>query len=223
MAKTIKVSPIDVSRAEDFALEAADMNKEVIATIISNQVDYDTASVTLRRIKLKYNEIEDIRKSITQPLDIAKKAVMDLFRGPLETLSKAENTLKTAILTYMDMEETKRKEIEDRIRRDVEKKRQEAEAKAAALREAGKEAQAQKYEDKAAQFVAPTIAPTIEKAEGQAVKIQWTTQVVNFALLPDEYKIPNMTALNKVAQATKGSIRIPGTIFVSEKILSSRA
>lgn len=189
---------------------------------IRDQADYEHASIILSKVKAKYNEIEDIRKSITQPIDMAKKRIMELFRKPLEILSNFETTTKKTILVYMEKQERIRQEQEDKLRREAEKKRQEALAKAEAARADGKEDKAEKYEEKANGIIAPTLAPNIEQAKGQAIRIQWSAEVVDFKLLPDEYKLPNMPMLNKMAQATRGAVPILGIVFKSEKILASR-
>jgi hypothetical protein len=218
----INIAPIDVSKAQEVTIEAQNINTHAGALAIKTQVEYEDASAFLKRIKTKYNEIEATRKSITQPLDQAKKNIMDLFRKPLELLRQAEGVAKRSILTYMDEQERIRREQEEKLAREAEKKRKELEAKAEAAREAGKETKAEQYEEKANNVVAPVLAPTVEQAKGQAVKLQWSAKVIDFAKLPDNYKLPNMPMLNKVAQATKGQVPIPGVEFKSEKILASR-
>ena len=64
---------------------------------ITNQTEYDTASVVLKEVKSRYKELDEQRKSITKPLDDAKKAVMELFKRPLDLLGQAETKIKRLI------------------------------------------------------------------------------------------------------------------------------
>lgn len=73
---------------------------------------YTLAGEELQGIKSRATKLEDQRKAITKPMDDAKKAVMDLFRGPLELLGQAEAALKGKMLAYS--QEQVRKAAEER-------------------------------------------------------------------------------------------------------------
>lgn len=88
------------------------------------------ASDELREITGKRKQIEEMRLSLTRPLDESKKRIMDLFRAPTERLEQAEKLLRNGVLTYQQAEREK-----------VEKARREAEAKLAAERAEAERAQ----------------------------------------------------------------------------------
>ena len=88
------------------------------------------ASDELREITGKRKQIEEMRLSLTRPLDESKKRIMDLFRAPTERLEQAEKLLRKGVLTYQQAEREK-----------VEKARREAEAKLAAERAEAERAQ----------------------------------------------------------------------------------
>lgn len=67
---------------------------------IADASDYALAADELKAIKAKMSALEEQRMSITRPMDAAKKMVMDLFRGPLDALAKAEGTFKRSMLAY---------------------------------------------------------------------------------------------------------------------------
>lgn len=50
----------------------------------------------------------------------------------------------------------------------------------------------------------------------------WKARVVDFAALPDEYKIPNESLLNSHARTTKGERPIPGVEFYNDRITTIR-
>lgn len=196
---------------------------------ISNQSDYEAASAVLSEVKSRYKELDAQRKEITKPIDAAKKAVMDLFKTPLELLEKAESKIKGLMIGYTNEQERKAREEQARLQRlaDAEAAKQKkileekiARAEASGKTEKAEELQMQK--ETITPIVAPIIAPQIETPKGVSYRDQWSAEVTDINLVPREYLIANMPALNKMAQATKGTLSIPGVKFTSTKILASR-
>lgn len=221
--KTISVEPLDVSAAKEEESRALTILTGAKGLSIVNQDSYETAGLSLQMIKGRLKWLEEKRKAITQPLDVAKKAVMDFFRVPTSFYEEAEGIVKKSMLAYAQEEERKRQELEAKLHREAEKKRQELEAKAETARANGKEAQAEKYEEKAAQVIEPILAPILEQPKGVSFREVWHAEVLDFAKLPDNFKIADMPKLNKLAQATKGTLDIPGVKFFKEKIVASKA
>ncbi len=197
--------------------------------IIETDEQCNEASAILSDIKKRAKELDEQRKSITKPLDDAKKQIMDLFRHPLDLLSRAENHLKNLILNYTTEKERKAREEAERLRKlaeaEAEKERKRLEAQMKKAEEKGKLEKVEELKAKVEEVVnTPIIVPTVEveKPKGISYREKWYAEVVDFKVLPDEYKIPNQQALDKVAQATKGTIQIPGVIFKKEQIVVSR-
>ena len=197
--------------------------------IISNQGDYEVASTVLSEVKSRYKELDAQRKEITKPIDAAKKAVMDLFKTPLELLEKAESKIKGLMIGYTNEQERKAREEQARLQRlaDAEAAKQKkileekiARAEASGKTEKAEELQMQK--ETITPIVAPIIAPQIETPKGVSYREQWSAEIIDEKLIPREYLIVNLQALNKIAAATKGTISVPGVRFVSTKILASR-
>lgn len=224
---TISVKPIDTSKAEQYRQDSALMLKESGEIIIKDQPHYEEAAGLLQLIKGKAKELEVIRKGITQPLDQAKKAVMDLFRVPQSNYVMAERKLKTAMISYTEEQERIRREEEDRLRKETEakeaKEKEKLLKKAEKAEEKGNTEKAEELREQAEDvtIIAPKLASTTEQPNGISYKEKWTAEVVDFKALPDEYKISNMPMLNKMAQATKGVVPIPGVKFHCEKVVAS--
>jgi hypothetical protein len=62
----------------------------------------------------------------------------------------------------------------------------------------------------------------VQKAEGESTRKIWKARVIDFAKLPDMYKLPNEKALNAMAVSIKGPSNIPGVEFYFESVLSVR-
>lgn len=94
-----------------------------LAVKVDCQEMYAVAGDELRSIVTKRKAIEELRLSLTRPIDLAKARIMDLFRAPTDRLAKAEQLLRGEMTRYQAEERAK-----------AEAARREAEAKAAAER-----------------------------------------------------------------------------------------
>jgi exonuclease VII large subunit len=196
---------------------------------IANQGDYESASIVLKNVKSRYKELDEQRKEITKPIDDAKKSVMNLFKAPLELLEKAENHIKRQMIDYTNEQERKAREEQLRLQRiaeqEAEKERKRIEAQIQRAEASGKLEKAGMLKERKEDvevLTVPVVAPRIETPKGVSFREAWSAEVTNIDLVPREYLMVNLQALNKVAQATKGSLVIPGVKFNCEKILASR-
>jgi len=225
----IKVAPINVELVKAGTDDVPVLFAKTQQLIIDSQEKYETASVILKDVKARAVELDKQLKAITTPLDTAKKAVMDLFRKPLEMLEDAERTIKRSMIEYTEIQEAKAREEQARLQKladeKAERERKKIEAKIARAEASGKTEKVeslQEQKEAIETIVVPTVQIETPKVQGVSFKLQYKAVVEDFNLLPNEYKLPNQSALNKVANATKGSIKIPGVKFISEKILASR-
>lgn len=138
---------------------------------VTDDPTFELAADELRSIKAKAASLDDRRKSITKPMDDAKKAVMDLFRGPIELLTQAEGILKGKMLTYQQDQRRKAEEARLRAERIAHEQRAQLEAEARALAEAGRTGEAAVKEQVASMVVAaPAAAPAAPTAKGVSTR-----------------------------------------------------
>lgn len=214
--------------------------------VIDSPMMYTQAGEELKGIKGKQKQFDEQRKSITKPLDEAKKSVMALFEEPTRILNEAEVVLKGSMLAYSTEQERLRSieqaKLDDAAR--VERQRlaaeaaqREAEAKAAA--EAGNTEESERIASEAAALqatasmtTAPVVAQSVEKVSGISTRTSWKAEVTDlFALVKFVAANPHMidllqvntTTLNQHAKATKDNTRIDGVRVYSEQVLASRA
>ena len=164
----------------------------------------------------------------TAPIDQAKKAVMDLFRVPLTALENAGKSIKGLLKDYSDEQEKKAQEEAEKLRKLAEK---EAEAEKKKIDAKIERAKASGKEDKVEELEAqkeavtpldtPVVASQLGPLKGVSYRDKYTGEVVDFKALPDEYKLVNQSALDKVLSATKGKIEIPGVKVHKEKIVAA--
>lgn len=197
---TIVPSEVAAAGQQNVAAEASQALAIAQAYVIDCPEMYEAAADELKDIKAKYNRIDAARKKITQPMDAAKKAVMDFFRAPLENLEKAERSLKGSMLAYQQAEATKaakaQREAEQRAaeeRRALEAQQREAEKKAQEAMRAGDTSAAQAAvevaeavrEQRELAEVAPVaaLATAAPKASGISMRDNWKARVDDFKAL----------------------------------------
>lgn len=152
--------------AETLARHGAAALSLVEAFVVDDDVTYGLAGEELQAIQRRERALSDQRVSITRPIDEAKSRVMDLFRGPVETLGKAAGILKSKMLGYS--QEVARRAAEERAaaERAAAEERARLHAEALALAAAGKAGEAAVKEQVAAMVVAQ--APAVAEAPKMA-------------------------------------------------------
>jgi len=221
--ETINIKPIDISIVKQTEKETAIIVKEAQAIIVRTPSDYELAGILRMRLKGKIKELDERRKSITQPLDLAKKNIMALFNPIIDRLNEGVIVVDKATLAFEEEQERKAREAQAKAEEEARKAREKAEAKAKELEAQGKTEKAAAYQEKAEAIVAPVITANIPKVDGQGTRDVWHAEVIDFKKLPDSWKLPNQSALDKHAQNTKGKASIPGVIFKMEKVRIGRS
>lgn len=243
---------VDIGEARSIAQRVDRETLDLLATAesfaIVNDIQYGQSGELLKSIKAKQNELHSLRLSVTRPMDEAKARVMGLFKPAGERLSKAEETIKRAMLTFAREQERRRRE--EQARRDeaaraqqakldaqAERERERLQKLADANRERGKPKRAEHLDERAAQIQAPIVtAPEVEiappKAEGITVRTTWRAEVTDlFALVKavadgtQQLALiePNMAALHAAARELKDGLAIPGVQAVAEEGIVARA
>lgn len=197
---------------------------------IKTQFEYDEAGDILRNIKAQQKSVDEIRKSMTRPIDAAKEAVLAQFR-PVETrLKNAEMSLKRGINQFAAEQEERRRAEELKLRQAQAKKQALLEAKAQAAAEAGDEDKAEAYLAKVPSV--PVVLSSTVQPEGITLRTTWKAEVVDFMALvqavaegrmPLGYLKPDDSALLAAARSLKDTIKIPGVKIFAERGVAARA
>lgn len=201
---------------------------------IANAEEYTGAVTQLKAIKAKAKELEETRKSITGPMDDAKKRVMDFFRKPLQFLADAEAVIKRGMIAYDTEQEKKRREEEARLqelaRKEQERLEKAAEKKAEKAEAKGNTERAAEIRESVPVVAMPTVAVARPKVEGIARRSTWSGEVVDkMALIkavaagkaPATLLAVNQTALNQMARALKDELSYPGVKAVETQQIAA--
>ena len=224
--------------AQALAQDAESTLGLIQAVRITTAEECQAAVDQTRQIKAKAAQLEETRKAMTRPLDDAKKAIMDFFRGPSEFLAKAETLLKGSITTFQQEQarlaaeaakEQQRLQQQERDRQAEEQKNTEAllqQAEDAAA--SGDTARAEQLEEQAlatqqiATPISVSVPITIEKPRGAAVRKVWKCRIVDAKAVPAEFLMPNEKALDAYAKSMKADAKVPGVEFYAEDSLAIR-
>ena len=213
---------VTMNTQQEIIPNQAELEQEVSAVVaveiaVTNQESYIAANDQIGKLQtLRKNivaEFADTKKAAAE----AHKRVCALEKKFLDPVDQRITAFKNATTRWYAAEQA-------RIRAEEERKRREAEeaAKLAAEAEsAGEEEMALEAVAEAA-AVESTIT-AMPKVKGTAMREVYRAVVVDINALPREYMIPNQAALDRVVQATKGAIQIPGVRIEKSYINSTRA
>lgn len=219
---------------------------------VTNAEGFAEAGEDLKKIKGAARRLEDLRTAITRPMDAAKKAVLDLFRGPEERLANAERQIKRAMITWQDEERARQRaeqarldEIARREREAAERKAAAERAKAEAARQAAEaaaragdaaaaakaaaaaeraDARAQGQADKAATSIAPSVVTAPPKIQGVSTRQVAKFEITDPSQLPREYLMPDEKKIRGVVNALKAGASIPGVrVWLEDQVAAGAA
>jgi hypothetical protein len=192
--------------------------------VIVDDQQRTTAIEGLKRVKSHCKKIKEWFKPSKDASHKAWKTIVAQEKEVTNVLDDVEKKAKAVIVTYDDAQKKLRKAEQARLQAAADKTaRLERER---LLREAAKLKTPELREERmeqAEEVVAPIIqAPVIEKAKGASTRKVWNARVVDTGLIPREYMLVNEKALNAMAKATKGAVKIAGVEFYSESQLAVR-
>src|SRR3990167_4151422 len=227
----------ETMKGEKMDTEIVDLEGKALTTVtqaqeltVENQASYNYANNFLRAVKELQKTISDTFRPIISAANLTWKGALAEEKKHLEPLEKAESLVKLKMLVWMQEQERARREVEAKLQAKAEKERQEALAKAEAARANGKEAQAEKHEEKAANIIAPCLSSSFDKGS-VSVRKTYHAEVASLIELVKaviDGKAPlmaieaNLTFLNSQARALKETLAYPGVRVIAEDNLSSR-
>ena len=211
--------------------KALTMNEQAKNIAVNTQTEYNHANDFIVNIKKLQKQVKDTFVLIIKKAFEAHRESKAQEAKHLDPLLKAEEIIKSKMLIFIRVQEQVRLDAERKLQVEAERKRQEAIAKAEAARANGKEAKAEKYEEKAANIVAPQLASTVDKGSA-SVRKRYRAEVYDLMALvkaiaagqaPISFVEPNMPALNSQARALENTMAYPGIKVIAEDSLAIRS
>lgn len=190
----------------------AELKQEVTAAAqaeiaVVDQVSFSAANDMIGRLQTIRKEVVERFAGPKKKAAEAHKAVCELEKSFLSPVDEKIRLLKNATTNWYAAEQK-------RIAAEEERKRKDAEALAALSAEAEESGEtALAAEAVVAAALEQATVTVMPKCAGTSMREVWKAVVEDIAKIPREYLIVNQAMLDKVAQATKGAIPIPGVRF----------
>jgi hypothetical protein len=189
---------------------------------VKTQQDYDNAAELIKDIKDRVKQIEEYWKD---PKSTAYKTWQDICKKETDLLApftKAETDLKGKMAAFQ-----KQKMEEERLLREEQERWKKAEAdrlleEAAQAEKEGNTEYSEGIVELAEQTQNMTFAaPVQHKTAGTSARKIWKARVVNENLVPVSFmgavlRPVDLSALDKLAKASKGAMKIPGVEFYED-------
>ena len=160
---------------------------------------------SIAKMKEALNEVRDLKKDFTSPLD------------------GAEMVMKDKMLEYREAAERKRRADEFKLREKARKEQKRIDdlnkKKVADARKKGDEQLAKKIKENKKEVLVPTVESSTPKVEGIKTRIIHKYKVININLVPREYMAKDDEKLSELARTTKGTAKVPGIKFYEEEII----
>jgi hypothetical protein len=199
---------------------------------ISTIEDFSNAGVLLQSVKSRAKEIDDLRKSMTTPLDSAKKKIMDFFRPATDKLNDATKTISNTMIAWENEQERIRQEAQREAER-LARERAETEnlSLAAELERSGNQELAEQVINTQVEVVPVKVQSIVPRSAQAFSRETWSGECTNLMALvkaiaagqaPISLVMANTVVINGLARNLKGSMSYPGIQFVSSKSMSSR-
>ena len=213
---------------EQFQAESKSLVAQAATLPVTNQEQYDEASLSLKDVKKHIKKIHDFLDPICDANHKAWKVSTSRRNLALEMPLKAEKLIKKKCGNFLDEQDRIQAEKEAELRNlaaeEERKQREELERQAKVAKDFGKTEKAKELKEEAEDVYIPppVVEPLVEKAAGQSSTRKWWAVVVDKEKVPRAYLEPNMTLLNARAKEVKGESTIPGVEFKSERVISQR-
>jgi len=181
---------------------------------ITTDEDVKLATNDLSIIAKLKKALEEKRKEYVSPINEYLKQVNDTFKTITKPLELADLTTRNKVMAYRTEQQRKAAEIER-----INNLRIEAAQAEAKLNGTGEISQTIEIIEAPA---APPAHVNTDNGTLGTMKI-WKFEVVDKALVPEDYKQVDMVKVGSVVRATKGTIAIPGIRIFSEDTLKVSA
>lgn len=208
--------------------EAAYQTAKFVGVEIATDADLDEATATMNALSRRQKELDAMRKSITKPMDEAKKAVMALFNPVTERYAQAIALYKTGIADYCNRREAEAQAARLAAERIAAEQRQALEA---AAEQSTDESEREALHDAAASIIAAPVA-VVSKVEGATVRKRLKAEVVDLAAFlhyvadhPELHGCISVKAgaLDRYVAATGGAVAVAGVKVHEETTIACRS
>jgi len=202
--------------------EVTEFQSEVGILTIKSAEDFKIAGEHLIKAKKIQKSIDKFFDGNIKRLHASHKEAIVQKKAFLDPIKDGIQRVKNVMIQYEHIQESKAKAlriIEDNKKRKIAEDLKLEEAKA--LQDEGRKEEAEAVLETPVE-IAPTPVEVTPKVKGVSFSTIWKFEIINEALIPREYCMPNLKAIGSTAKNMKNRTWIPGVRIYSEKVLSAR-
>ncbi len=185
---------LNTKEAVDEAVQKAELMNPAMQLKVTDDSSFKLAGEYMSQVKEAKKFIKAIKDKVLKPLKQAKENFEALYEGPEMMIESVDEHLRAQISTYNT------KLIKDR------------EIEAAKVVE-------QVKQGVPIETVVSKVEDTQKKVDAIPTRKVWRVSVVDFSLVPDEYKLLDESKAKKAAQA---NLKVAGLEFKQEDIIVNR-
>lgn len=205
----VKVNPDADIEVMAFYNEAVRLKEFAEDRVIANLEDMTLATDDLAIIAKVKKGMEEKRKDYLKPFQDHVKETNEAYKSLMEPIEMADRINKDKILAYRQEQERIRLEQEEINRMRLEAAQKEMELTGELSESVG------------LVEVAPEAPKRVSTDMGTAgQRDNWKWEVVDFSIVPDEYKMINPAVLTPAAKSYKDTRTIPGVRIYNEPIIA---
>jgi len=176
---------------------------------IINSDDLKSATDDLSIISQSKKVLESKRKEYVTPLNNQVKLINDTFKLVSEPLDQADKITRNKMLEHRNEQERLRREQEEINRLRIEAAQKEMELNGELTQSVD-----------LVEVIPEASKRTMTDMGSAGMRDNWKYEVVDFSLLPDDYKVPDTAMLNSIAKKHHDQKQVPGVKFYNEPIIA---
>lgn len=204
----IALRPGEDLEAHGYYGEALKLLEYAEGRVIATVEDVKLATDDLSIISKLKKAMEGKKREYLDPLKAKAEAIRETYSSLMDPIFRADKITRDKMLSFTKEQERIRQEQEE-----INRKR--LEAAEAEMKLTGELSESVNLVE-----VAPEVKRVSTKMGTTGLRDSWKYEVVDFALLPDEYKVPDTAMLNSIAKKHHDQKQIPGVRFYNEPILA---
>ena len=202
-----KVAPLSKEVSDELEKVQPIMN-EIVAALevplpeITNGEILQAVGEEALNIRRMWDKAEDARKILVRPINETKDTIQEFFRPFMDGLWRREGECDKLVLDFKKAAEAARRQEEERLRKlaEAEQRRLAAEAEKKAKKVEGDDPSlAEQIRESVPTVPVPIVARQDVKLPGIGFKRTWKARIVEPALVPREWCLPDQKALDKLA------------------------
>lgn len=208
----VRVNPEQDIGVRAYSFQALRLQEYAEQRVIATVDDLKPATDDLSVIAKVKKAFEEKRKEYVKPLQEHVQEINDAFKKLMEPILAADKITRDKILTFQQEQARIRQEQEE-----INRQKAELAAREAALN--GREVEPVELVE-----VSPEAPKRVSTEMGTTgMTDHWKYEVIDFALLPDEYKVVDSSLLTAVARKHHDQKPVPGVRFYNEPYIAVRA